>query len=163
MKNDDLIFRSALKETMFQNEPVERFHPQENKMWQECFGFIENALAVDAVPVEMLGKWGKLLLPYKGDPRGPVGRMGDGHLEEEALYWGVVTDADGGRWVPVYEAVLLELIEKAKERGVVHCCECGFQDTCKRVIEIIPRRGESGSLGGHLHFCEYGKRRSDDA
>ena len=114
MKNDDLIFRSALKETMFQNEPVERFHPQENKMWQECFGFIENAPAVDAVPVEVLGKWGKLLLPYKGDPRGQVGRMGDGHLEEEALHWGVVTEADGGRWVPVQEAVLLELIEKAK-------------------------------------------------
>ena len=114
MKNDDLIFRSALKEAMFQNEPVEQFHPQENKMWQECFGFIENATAVEAVPVEVLGKWGKLLLPCKGDPRGPVGRMGDGHLKEEALYWGVVTDAGGGRWVPVQEAVLLELIEKAK-------------------------------------------------
>ena len=46
---NDLISRSALKETMFQNEPVERLHPQENKMWQECFGFIENAPAVDAV------------------------------------------------------------------------------------------------------------------
>jgi len=64
--------------------------------------------------VEVLGEWGKLLLPYKGDPRGPVGRMGDANLEEEALYWGVVTAADGGRWVPVYEAVLPELIEKAK-------------------------------------------------
>lgn len=76
--------------------------------------FIEEAPAVDAVPVEVLGEWGKLLLPYKGDSRGQVGRMCDGHLEEEALYWGVVTDADGGRWVPVQEAVLLELIEKAK-------------------------------------------------
>ena len=51
---DDLISRSSLMETMFQNEPVERFHPQENKMWQECFGFIENAPAVDAVALEIL-------------------------------------------------------------------------------------------------------------
>lgn len=155
---NDLISRSELLEKL-------RFAEEHGNGFGLAFPIelVEASPAVDAVPVEVLGKWGKLLLPYKGDPRGPVGRMGDGHLEEEALYWGVVTDADGGRWVPVQEAVLLELIEKAKERGVVHCCECGFQDTCKRVIEIIPRRGEIGSLGGHLHFCEYGKRRSDDA
>ena len=164
MKNDDLISRSErlrqIRQTELDDYRSAMLISDAKKVIRT---FIEEAPAVDAVPVEMLGKWGKLLLPYKGDPRGPVGRMGDGHLEEEALYWGVVTDADGGRWVPVQEAVLLELIEKAKERGVVHCCECGFQDTCKRVIEITPRRGESGSLGGHLHFCEYGKRRSDDA
>ena len=75
---------------------------------------IESAPAVDAVPVEKLGKFGRLFLPYKGCPRGRVGRMGDGHLEEEALFWGTIEDVDGGRWVPVVEAVLLELIEKAK-------------------------------------------------
>lgn len=157
---NDLISRSAAKDEILSwavclNKP--HLLSKDDTMHT-----LDTIPAVDAVPVEMLGEWGKLLLHYKGDPRGQVGRMCDGHLEEEALHWGVVTDADGGRWVPVQEAVLLELIEKAKERGVVHCCECGFRDTCKRVIEIIPRRGEIGSLGGHLHFCEYGKRRDDD-
>lgn len=104
---NDLISRSALKKDLLDRS----FFPAIVK------AALENAPAADAVPIEMLGKWGKLLLPYKGDPRGPVGRMGDGHLEEEALYWGVVTDADGGRWVPVQEAVLLELIEKEKANG----------------------------------------------
>ena len=45
----DLISRSALKETMFQNEPVEQFHPVENREWCKHFQFIENAPAVDAV------------------------------------------------------------------------------------------------------------------
>lgn len=73
------------------------------------------APTVDAVPVEKLGKWGKLFIPYKGCPRGHVGRMGlPATLEDEALRWGVITDVDGGRWVPVVEAVLHELIAKAK-------------------------------------------------
>lgn len=166
--NDDLISRSALLDELQEELDFDTpmLDEEQNKLINTGLRIavkdVKRQPAVDAVPVEVLGKWGKLILPYKGDPRGPVGRMGDAHLEEEALHWGVVTDADGGRWVPVYEAVLLELIEKAKERGVVHCCECEFHDTCKRVIEIIPRRGEIGSLGGHLHFCEYGKRRSDD-
>ena len=160
---NDLISRSERLRQIRQTEPDDyRSAMLISDAKKVIRTFIEEAPAAKAVPLEVLGEWGKLLLPYKGDPRGPVGRMGDAHLEEEALYWGVVTDADGGRWVPVYEAVLLELIEKAKERGVVHCCECEFHDTCKRVIEIIPRRGESGSLGGHMHFCEYGKRRVDD-
>ena len=167
-KNNDLISRSALLDELQEELDFDTpmLDEEQNKLINTGLRIavkdVKRQPAVDAVPVEMLGKWGKLLLPYKGDPRGQVGRMGNGRLEEEALFWGVVTDADGGRWVPVQEAVLLELIEKAKERGVVHCCECGFQDTCKRVIEITPRRGESGSLGGHLHFCEYGKRRDED-
>lgn len=75
---------------------------------------MSKAPAVDAVPVEKLGKWGKLFIPYKGCPRGPVGRMGQpATLEDEALHWGVITDVDGGRWVPVAEGVLRELISKA--------------------------------------------------
>jgi len=82
--------------------------------------FLEIVPAVDAVPVESLGKIGKLFLPYKGCPRGHVGRMGvPATLEEEALQWGVITDVDGGRWVPVVEDVLHELIEKAKTVDVV--------------------------------------------
>lgn len=76
---------------------------------------VKNAPAVDAAPIEKLGKIGKLFLPYKGCPRGHVGRMGAPYtLEDEALFWGVIEDVDGGRWVPVVETVLHELIEKAK-------------------------------------------------
>lgn len=91
---NDLISRSERLRQIRQTEPADcgsaMLISDAKKMIR---AFIEEAPAVDAVP---------------------VGRMGDGHLEEEALHWGVVTDADGGRWVPVYEAVLLELIEKAK-------------------------------------------------
>lgn len=70
--------------------------------------------AVDAVPVERLGKIGKLFIPYSGCPRGPVGRMGEPvTLAEEAMFWGVIVDEDGTRFVPVVEEVLHELIEKA--------------------------------------------------
>lgn len=65
--DNDLISRSALKETMFQNEPVEWFHPVENREWRKHFQFIENAPAVDAVAFEM--PEGKLLraMHYKQD------------------------------------------------------------------------------------------------
>ena len=71
---------------------------------------------IKAVPVETLGKLGKIMLPYKGCPRGQMGRMGGATLEEEAFYMGVITDADGCRWVPVNEDVLRELVEKASDR-----------------------------------------------
>jgi hypothetical protein len=44
---------------------------------------------------------------------------------------------------------------------VVRCTECKFQDTCKRVIEIMPRQAQMGYLRGNLHYCEYGERRVD--
>lgn len=123
MANNDLISRSALiayvkelptydptdKGFIFKRYPSGLFAPD------DIVKSIQNAPAVDAVPVERLGRIGKLFLPYKGCSRGHVGRMGaPATLEEEALFWGVITDVDGWRWVPVVEAVLMELIEKAK-------------------------------------------------
>jgi hypothetical protein len=83
---------------------------------------------VDAVPVERLGKIGKLFIPYSGCPRGPVGRMGEpATLAEEAMFWGVIVDEDGTRFVPVVEEVLHELIEKA---CAVDAVEVGNCDGC---------------------------------
>ena len=97
------------------------------------------APAVDAVPVERLGKIGKLFLPYKGCSRGHVGRMGaPATLEEEALFWGVITDVDGGRWVPVVEAVLMELIEKAKANDPESLRPKGRWENVQETVMYVP-------------------------
>lgn len=114
MRNNDLISRSALKS--FLCKCCNILHLEDPCEPGECnvMEVLDEQPTVDAVPVERLGKIGKLFLPYEGCPRGHVGRMGaPATLEEEALYWGVITDVDGGRWVPVVEDVMHELIEKA--------------------------------------------------
>lgn len=159
---NDLISRSERLRQIRQTEPADcgsaMLISDAKKMIR---AFIEEAPAVKAVPVEVLGEWGKLLLPYKGDPRGPVGRMGDGHLEEEALHWGVVTDADGGRWVPVQEAVLLELIEKAKAndpeslrpKGRWKYDECNLEWACSECL--CAAHVNLGAISGYIlsDFC----------
>lgn len=63
---------------------------------------------------ERLGKFGTLFLDYKGCPRGATGRM-CAPLEDEVLSMDVLTDVDGGRWIPVNEDALRELVERYKE------------------------------------------------
>lgn len=162
---NDMISRSALKEEMLQNEPVKRFHPVENKEWCKNMELIEDAPSISAVPVEKLGKLGKLMLPYSGCPRGPVGRMEDGNLEKEALFFGEITDEDGGKWVPVLKEVLLELIEKAKENSTavdgVKLVRCG---NCKHWMKDVA--GCTKNVGrcefanyfvGFNGYCVYGE------
>ena len=48
-------------------------------------------------------------------------------LAEEAMFWGVIVDEDGTRFVPVVEEVLHELIEKAR---AVDAVEVGNCDGC---------------------------------
>ena len=64
--------------------------------------------------MERLGKFGKLFLDYKGCPCGATGRM-CAPLEDEVLSMDVLTDVDGGRWIPVNEDALRELVERYKE------------------------------------------------
>lgn len=64
--------------------------------------------------LERLGSFGKLFLDYEGCPRGPAGRM-CAPLEDEVLSMDVITDVDGGRWIPVNEEALHELVERYKE------------------------------------------------
>lgn len=64
--------------------------------------------------MERLGKFGTLFLDYKGCPRGTAGRM-CAPLEDEVLSMDVLTDVDGGRWIPVNEDALRELVGRYKE------------------------------------------------
>lgn len=64
--------------------------------------------------MERLGKFGKLFLDYKGCPRGATGRL-CAPLEDEVLSMDVLTDVDGGRWIPVNEDALRELVGRYKE------------------------------------------------
>ena len=160
MMENDLISRSALKKDLLDRS----FYPVIVK------NALENAPAVDAIPIEKLGKIGKLFLPYKGCPRGPVGRMGDGHLEEEALFWGTIEDVDGGRWVPVVEDVLHELIEKAKAardaQPVVRCKDCEFFEIDEGDFLGLCKCGSlATNYGGQIYpeedfFCAYGERKT---
>lgn len=58
-----------------------------------------------------LGDFGKLFEDYSGCPRGPMGRAGV-PLEEEVLLMPVLTDVDGGTWIPVNADALHELVNK---------------------------------------------------
>ena len=59
--------------------------------------------------IDRMGSFGRLFVPYKGDPRGPIGRAGSSTLEEEAVIMSVLTHVDGGKWRPVKEDVLRDL------------------------------------------------------
>lgn len=82
---------------------------------------IKNAApAVDAIEADRLGRVGRLMLPNKGCPRGPIGRLGmaDGKtqdkkaiLVEELCCMDTFEDVDGNVWRPVQEEVLQEVIE----------------------------------------------------
>lgn len=76
---------------------------------------IEALSAVDAVPAERFGEFGKLFVDYKGCPRGAMGRLGGVLIEEEVLYMKPITDVDGGHWIPVNEDALHELVAKYKQ------------------------------------------------
>lgn len=89
-----------------------------------------------------LGDFGKLFMSYTGDPRGPMGRTGERDIVKEALSQPVITDVDGGRWRPVYEEVLQDLIKQIdwwKEQNFLACQE--KRDLEKRV-EIAEKEVE---------------------
>lgn len=60
---------------------------------------------------ERLGYFGKLFMRYSGDPRGHMGRMGNATIVGEVLSMQVIEDVDGGRWIPVQEDVLHDLLK----------------------------------------------------
>lgn len=75
-----------------------------------------------------LGDFGKLFMSYTGDPRGPMGRSGERDIAKEALSQPVITDVDGGKWRPVSEEVLQDLIKQFdwwKEQNFRACQEKG--------------------------------------
>ena len=62
--------------------------------------------------IARMGKFGQLFVEYEGCPRGAMGRMCDATIQEEALAMDMLTDVDMGRWRPVNEDVLQELLRK---------------------------------------------------
>ncbi len=62
--------------------------------------------------IDRMGKFGKLFVEYEGCPRGAMGRMCDATIQEEALAMDMLTDVDMGRWRPVNEDVLQDLLGK---------------------------------------------------
>lgn len=82
---------------------------------------------VNAVPVERLGSLGKLLIDYKGCPRGQVGRACGVSMEEELTAMDPIIDVDGGKWIPVYADALYDFIEKFKKLvEIPDCTKCAF-------------------------------------
>ena len=60
--------------------------------------------------IESMGNWGKLFLPYSGCARGCVGRSGVNGIKAEVCMFNPITDVDGGKWRPVNEDALQELL-----------------------------------------------------
>lgn len=63
--------------------------------------------------IDRMGQFGQLFVEYEGCPRGAMGRMCDATIQEEALAMDMLTDVDMGRWRPVNEDVLQDLLRKA--------------------------------------------------
>lgn len=59
--------------------------------------------------IRRMGKFGRLFVEYAGCPRGSVGRY-CGPLEKEIMSMGVITDVDGGEWIPVNKDALVEMV-----------------------------------------------------
>lgn len=72
---------------------------------------VKHAPAIEAVPLDRLGDFGRLFMDYKGCPRGAMGRACM-PIEEEVLMMKPITDVDGGRWIPVNADALHELVKK---------------------------------------------------
>ena len=64
--------------------------------------------------IDRMGEFGQLFVEHEGCPRGAMGRMCDATIQEEALAMDMLTDVDMGRWRPVNEDVLQELLAELK-------------------------------------------------
>lgn len=101
---------------------AERYTAGFNDCLLRVRSMVHSAPTVTAAPdelyknaVDRLGEFGQLFLDYEGDPRGPAGRPAVGGLKAEILAMPVITDVDGGRWRPVNEDALRELLAKMDE------------------------------------------------
>lgn len=76
----------------------------------------ENILLKYKKAIERMGKFGQLFVEYEGCPRGAMGRLCCNTIQEEALAMDMLIDVDGGKWRPINEEVLQEIISKLNER-----------------------------------------------
>lgn len=105
----------------------------------------ENILLKYKKAIERMGKFGQLFVEYEGCPRGPMGRLCCNTIQEEALAMDMLTDIDGGKWRPINEEVLQEIISKLnkrKENNIMNTAEMwikGQEDgMCYETIEQGP-------------------------
>lgn len=76
---------------------------------------------VDAVEVNRPGKLGRLMMPYKGCPRGHMGARGCSGEDFRAIELNPIVDVDGNRWVPVLEEDLCDMKARVDDTvKVVH-------------------------------------------
>ena len=103
-------------------------HPLTKEAWEKLEKRLTGDLLKYKEAVERMGDFGKLFVSYAGDPRGPMGRAGDWDIAKAALSQPVITDVDGGKWRPVNEDVMQELIRQLdwwKEQNFRACQEKG--------------------------------------
>ena len=137
---------------------------------------IKNAApAADVIEADRLGRVGRLMLPNKGCPRGPIGRLGmaggktqdkKAILIEELCCMDTFEDVDGNVWRPVQEEVLQEVIEiLRKVVEVVRCKDCKYcipaiaagaeYELCIVDDDVFPVSVQK------QHFCSRGKRKEE--
>lgn len=115
--------------------------------------------------IERMGGFGKLFVEYSGDPRGPMGRAGGMSIAEEAQIMPVITDIDGGKWRPVQEEVLQDLLKQLdywKEQNFRACYEKGElskrAENATKTIEAIIGFQKLCVLCGNMDCKTYKKR-----
>lgn len=101
-----------------------------------CFGIamcrneVRHIPAADVIEADRLGRVGRLMLPNKGCPRGPIGRLGmvggktqdkKAILIEELCCMDTFEDVDGNVWRPVQEEVLQEVMEILRKEADTLC------------------------------------------
>ena len=136
--------------------------------YMTAFHIIEDDIpnAADVIEADRLGRVGRLMLPYKGCPRGPIGRLGmaggktqdkKAILIEELCCMDTFEDVDGNVWRPVQEEVLQEVIEMLRNmEETVHCKDCDVPHNrwigCRNLNGLIPPPD---------FYCAYGERKID--
>lgn len=99
--------------------------------------------------IDRMGQFGQLFVEYEGCPRGAMGRMCDATIQEEALAMDMLTDVDMGRWRPVNEDVLQDLLRKAvietgkeqKNEEPAHIDRKAWEKPCKVGEKVYQQNG----------------------
>ena len=97
--------RYCTEESFCQGCPIEKIC--NGDIMKDALARIEQLEAA----LDRLGEFGKLFVDYKGCPRGAVGRLA-APIEEEVVAMKLITDVDGGKWIPVNADALHDLVKK---------------------------------------------------
>lgn len=94
--------------------------------------------------IERMGEFGKLFIEYSGDPRGQMGRAGGMSIVDEALSMPVITDVNGGKWRPVQEEILQDLLKQLNNwKEICFKAACEKQELSARAEKAEKERDEA--------------------